>query len=193
MDDGVEPTYPYCRLLLRFDAAALLLALDFRGFIFHRESERRHKPALHRQDTARALASSSLPSLSPQSIQTAPSVMHNILAGMNRSTREDCQLATDCLLLGYSPHETEQQLRLFQGFHRILRMWHHHEGRWAPLLLAHIHCPDIHPPSCSRTQTKFSLSRPGYILVLCRTASRLRSQPRFPAFCMSASSTRPDF
>ena len=145
VDGGVEPTYPYCRLLLRFDAAALLLALGFRGFILHRGSERRHKPALHRQDTARALASSSLSSLSPHSIQMAPSIMHNILAGMNRSTREDCQLAAEYLLLRYSPHETKQQLRLFQGFHHILRTWHRHEGRWAPLLLAHIHGPNIHP------------------------------------------------
>ena len=72
-------------------------------------------------------------------------VLYNIPAGMNRSTREDCQLAAEYLLLRYSPHETKQQLRLFQGFHHILRTWHRHEGRWAPLLLAHIHGPNIHP------------------------------------------------
>ena len=54
---------------------------------------------------------------------------------------------SEYLLSAYTPHETKQLLRLFEevGFYCILRMWHRHEGQWAPLLLAHLHDPDIHP------------------------------------------------
>jgi hypothetical protein len=180
-DGGVEPTYPYCRLLLRFDAEAFLHTLDlaFEDSYFIDEVSGSVSRLIIVKILLEVLASSS-PSSSfsssssspsglppavltfvhifiarnvpkyPQSIQMAPSVMHDILVGLTTdpdwSTREDRQLAAEYLLSAYTPHETEQLLRLFEeaGFYRILRTWHRHEGRWAPLLLAYLHDPDIH-------------------------------------------------
>ena len=178
-DGGVEPTYPYCRLLLRFDAEAFLHTLDlaFEDSYFIDEVSGGVSRLIIVKILLEVLASSSPSSSSssspsglppavrtfvhifiarnvpkyPQSIQMAPSVMHDILVGLTTdpdwSTREDRQLAAEYLLSAYTPHETEQLLRLFEeaGFYRILRTWHRHEGRWAPLLLAHLHDPDIHP------------------------------------------------
>ena len=177
-DGGVEPTYPYCRLLLRFDAEAFLHTLDlaFEDSYFIDEGSSSASrlvivKILLEILTSSSLSSSSHPSSSalppavrtfvhifvarnvpkyPQSIQMAPSVLHDILVGLTTDpdwgTREDRQLAAEYLLSAYTPHETEQLLRLFEdaGFYRILRTWHRHEGRWAPLLLAHLHDPDIH-------------------------------------------------
>ncbi len=177
-DGGVEPTYPYCRLLLRFDAEAFLHTLDlaFEDTYFIDEASGSASRLVIVKILLEILASSSLPSSTsssssglppavrtfvhifiarnvpkyPQSIQMAPSVLHDILVGLTTdpdwSTREDRQLAAEYLLSAYTPHETEQLLRLFEdaGFYRILRTWHRHEGRWAPLLLAHLHDPDIH-------------------------------------------------
>ena len=177
-DGGVEPTYPYCRLLLRFDAEAFLHTLDlaFEDTYFIDEEGSSASRLVIVKILLEILASSSLSSSSPssssalppavrtfvhifvarnvpkypQSIQMAPSVLHDILVGLTTdpdwSTREDRQLAAEYLLSAYTPHETEQLLRLFEdaGFYRILRTWHRHEGRWAPLLLAHLHDPDIH-------------------------------------------------
>ena len=171
-DGGVEPTYPYCRLLLRFDAEAFLHALDlaFEDSYFIDEVSGGVSRLIIVKILLEVLASSSSPSglppavrtfvhifiarnvpKYPQSIQMVPSVMHDILVGLTTdpdwSTREDRQLAAEYLLSAYTPHETEQLLRLFEeaGFYRILRTWHRHEGRWAPLLLAYLHDPDIHP------------------------------------------------
>jgi vacuolar protein sorting-associated protein 8 len=177
-DGGVEPTYPYCRLLLRFDAEAFLHTLDlaFEDSYFIDEVSGSTSRLVIVKILLEILASSSLSSSSssssssllpavrtfvyifvarnvpkyPQSIQMAPSVLHDILVGLTTdldwSTREDRQLAAEYLLSVYTPHETEQLLRLFEdaGFYRILRTWHRHEGRWAPLLLAYLHDPDIH-------------------------------------------------
>ena len=181
-DGGIEPTYPYCRLLLRFDAEAFLHTLDlaFEDTYFIDEvsgsASRLVIVKILLEVLASSSPSSSLSSSSssssglppavrtfvhifiarnvpkyPQSIQMVPSVLHDILVGLTTdpdlSTREDRQLAAEYLLSAYTPHETDQLLRLFEeaGFYRILRTWHRHEGRWAPLLLAHLHDPDIHP------------------------------------------------
>lgn len=180
-DGGVEPTYPYCRLLLRFDAEAFLHTLDlaFEDTYFIDEvsgsASRLVIVKILLEVLASSSSSSSLSSSSssssglppavrtfvhifiarnvpkyPQSIQMAPSVLHDILVGLTTdpdwSTREDRQLAAEYLLSAYTPHEADQLLRLFEeaGFYRILRTWHRHEGRWAPLLLAHLHDPDVH-------------------------------------------------
>jgi hypothetical protein len=173
-DGGVEPTYPYCRLLLRFDAEAFLHTLDlaFEDSYFIDEVSSSASRLVIVKILLEILSSSSLSSSAlppavrtfvhifvarnvpkyPQSIQMAPSVLHDILVGLTTdpdwSTREDRQLAAEYLLSAYTPHETEQLVRLFEdaGFYRILRTWHRHEGRWAPLLLAHLHDPDIHVP-----------------------------------------------
>ena len=177
-DGGIEPTYPYCRLLLRFDAEAFLHTLDlaFEDTYFIDEVSSSVSRLVIVKILLEILASSSLSSSSPlsssalppavrtfvhifvarnvpkypQSIQMAPSVLHDILVGLTTDpdwgTREDRQLAAEYLLSAYTPHETELLLQLFEdaGFYRILRTWHRHEGRWAPLLLAYLHDPDIH-------------------------------------------------
>ena len=173
-DGGVEPTYPYCRLLLSFDAEAFLHALDLAFEDTYLNDESRGgtmrlvivKILLEILASPPSSSSSNLPPAVrtfvhifiarnvpkyPQYIQMSPSVLHGILVGLatdaDRSTREDRQLAAEYLLSTYTPHESEQLLHLFEdaGFYRILRTWHQQEGRWAPLLLAHIHDPDIHP------------------------------------------------
>ncbi|KAI9452233.1 Golgi CORVET complex core vacuolar protein 8-domain-containing protein [Lactarius psammicola] len=169
-DGGVEPTYPYCRLLLCFDAEAFLHALDlaFEDTYLNDETHGGASRLVIVKILLEILASpsSNLPPAVrtfvhifvarnvpkyPQFIQMSPSVLHSILVGLttdaDRSTREDRQLAAEYLLSTYTPHESEQLLQLFEdaGFYRILRTWHGQEGRWAPLLLAHIHDPDVHP------------------------------------------------
>jgi hypothetical protein len=171
-EGGVEPTYPYCRLLLRFDAEALLHALDlaFEDSYFNDDADGSTSRLVIIKILLEILASfssSDLPPTArtfvhifvarnvpkyPQSIQMAPSVLHGILVGLTTdpdwNTREDRQLAAEYLLSAYSPHETKQLLQSFEdaGFYRILRTWHRQEKRWAPLFLAHLHDPDVHSP-----------------------------------------------
>ena len=169
-DGGVEPTYPYCRLLLCFDAEAFLHALDlaFEDTYLNDEARGGASRLVIVKILLEILASpsSNIPSAVrtfvhifvarnvpkyPQFIEMSPSVLHGILVGLatdaDRSTREDRQLAAEYLLSKYTPYESEEILHLFEdaGFYRILRTWHKQEGRWAPLLLAYIHDPDIRP------------------------------------------------
>jgi vacuolar protein sorting-associated protein 8 len=86
----------------------------------------------------------------PQFIQMAPSVLYHpcrLTTDVDRSTHEDRQLAAEYLLSTYTPHDSEQLLRLFEdaGFYHILRTRHRQEGRWSPLLLAYLHDPDVQP------------------------------------------------
>jgi len=171
---GVEPTYPYCRLLLRFDPEAFLHALDLAFEDSYFNDDDADGGTTSRLVIIKILleilassSSSDLPPAArtfvhifvarnvpkyPQSIQMAPSVLHGILVGLTTdadwSTREDRQLAAEYLLSAYTPHETDRLLQSFEdaGFYRILRTWHRQEKRWAPLLLAHLHDPDIHSP-----------------------------------------------
>jgi vacuolar protein sorting-associated protein 8 len=142
-DGGIEPTYPYCRLLLRFDAEAFLHALDlaFEDAYLNDESGGGASRLVIVKILLEILASSSSPSPPsaplpstvrtfvhifvarnvpkyPQFIQMAPSVLHAILVGLttdpDRSTREDRQLAAEYLLSAYTPHESEQLLQLFE-------------------------------------------------------------------------------
>ncbi|KAH9972466.1 Golgi CORVET complex core vacuolar protein 8-domain-containing protein [Lactifluus volemus] len=142
-EGGVEPTYPYCRMLLRFDPEAFLHALDlaFEDTYLNDETSGGASRLVIVKILLEILASSS-----------SSSVLHAILVGLttdvDRSTREDRQLAAEYLLSTYTPHDSEQLLRLFEdaGFYRILRTWHRQEGRWSPLLLAYLHDPDVQPP-----------------------------------------------
>jgi len=142
-DGGVEPTYPYCRLLLRFDAEAFLHALDlaFEDSYFNDDIDGGASRLVIVKILLEILASaSSSPSASsdlppaartfvhifvarnvpkyPQSIQMARNVLHGILVGLTMdpdwSTREDRQLAAEYLLSAYAPHETERLLQLFE-------------------------------------------------------------------------------
>lgn len=165
-EGGVEPTYPYCRLLLRFDAEAFLHSLDiaFEDTYLNDESQGASRLIVIKV-LLEILASS--PGLSPaditfvnifiarnvpkypQFIQIAPSALHNILVGLandpDETTREDRQLAAEYLLSTYTPDESDRLLRLFEKakFYRILRSWHRHERQWGPLLLAYLHDHDL--------------------------------------------------
>ncbi|KAK7687017.1 hypothetical protein QCA50_009516 [Cerrena zonata] len=82
----------------------------------------------------------------------SPSELQSILVGLadcsDESTREDRQLATEYLLSTYTPHDSQNLIRLFEhaGFYRILRNWHRREHQWVSLLQTYVQDPDL-PPS----------------------------------------------
>lgn len=164
-EGGVEPTYPYTRLLLVFDAESFLHSLDiaFEDGYLNDESQTVNRSIIVRI-ILEIVASSKLPQEDvtmvnifiarnvpkyPQFLQLSPSTLHNVLIGLaedpDRSTREDRQLASEYLLSVYNPHDSERILTLFEhaGFYRILRTWHYQERRWAKLLSAYIDDPDV--------------------------------------------------
>lgn len=166
-EGGVEPTYPYARLLLRFDAESFLHSLDiaFEDAYLNDESQGVSRLVIVKI-LLDILSSSCLSPLDvtfvhifiarnvpkyPQFIQIAPSALHGILIGLadqsDPSTREDRQLAAEYLLSAYTPHDSDHILRLFEdaGFYRILRSWHHQERQWAPLISAYLHDTDLYP------------------------------------------------
>jgi hypothetical protein len=164
-EGGTEPTFPYARLLLSFDAGAFLHSLDiaFEDAYLNDESQGVSRRVIVKT-LLEILSSGYLPPADvtlvdifvarnvpkyPQFIQIAPSALQSILVNLaedlDQSTREDRQLAAEYLLSVYNPHESERILRLFQeaGFFRILRSWHRQERRWAPLLSTYLHDPDL--------------------------------------------------
>lgn len=165
-EGGVEPTYPYARLFLKFDAESFLHSLDiaFEDSYLNDKSQ-----GISRLVIVKILLEIvSSGNLSPsdvtfvnifiarnvpkysQFIQIAPSALHGILIGLadhpDESTREDRQLAAEYLLSAYTPHESDRILRLFEqaGFYRILRSWHRQEEQWAPLISAYLDDRDLH-------------------------------------------------
>lgn len=166
-EGGMEPTYPYLRLLLRFDAESLLNSLDLAFEDSYLNNETRGVSRLVIVKVLLEILSSSDLSPSdkmfvnifiarnvpkyPQFIQIAPSALHNILISLaeypDASSREDRQLAAEFLLSAYTPHEGDRILKLFQqaGFYRILRSWHRQEKQWAPLICAFLKDPELRP------------------------------------------------
>ncbi|KAF8578041.1 hypothetical protein K439DRAFT_1639240 [Ramaria rubella] len=166
-EGGMEPTYPYVRLLLRFDAEAFLHAMDiaFEDDYFNDETQ-----SVSRLVVVRILLEIlSSPSLSPadktmldifiarnvpkypQSIHMTSSDLHAILVDLaadpDQSTREDRQLAAEYLLSIYTPRDNERITGLFDdaGFYRIIRSWHRHSHKWGPLVSTYLRDPDIDP------------------------------------------------
>lgn len=163
-----EPTYPYCRLLLRFDAEAFLHSLDIAFEDAHLNDEPHSTDRLIYIKVLLEVIKSQ-PGLSPgdvtfvyifiarnvpkytQFIQMAPSSLSDILIGLatdpDPNTREDRQLAAEYLLSVYTPDDSDHILQLFEQaqFYRILRSWHRQEGQWAPLFLAYLRDTDVHP------------------------------------------------
>ncbi|OSX66007.1 hypothetical protein POSPLADRAFT_1177457 [Postia placenta MAD-698-R-SB12] len=159
-DNGVEPTYPYTRLLLRFDPEAFLHTLDLAFEDAYLNDETRGVSRLVIVKILLDILSS--PDLSPaeatfvnifiarnvpkypQFIQIPPSALHSILINLaedpDPETREDRQLAAEYLLSTYNPHESDRIVAIFEraGFYRILRSWYYHERKWAPLLLTYL-------------------------------------------------------
>lgn len=167
-EGGVEPTYPYLRLLLRFDAESLLNSLDLAFEDSYLNDETRGVSRLVIIKVLLDILSSSdlapgdvmfvnifiarnVPKY-PQFIQISPSALHDILISLaeypDERTREDRQLAAEFLLSVYTPHEGERLQRIFEeaGFHRILRSWHRQERMWRPLIFAHLHDPELRAP-----------------------------------------------
>ncbi|KAI8993990.1 Golgi CORVET complex core vacuolar protein 8-domain-containing protein [Trametes punicea] len=166
-ENGVEPTYPYTRLLLRFDPEAFLHTLDLAfedtylnddthgvsrfviikillEILASRDLSQEEKTFVH------IFIARNVPKY-PQFIQIQPSILHNILIGLTQdpdaSTREDRQLAAEFLLSAYTPHESERILKLFKdaGFYRILRSWYKHEKQWPQLLGTYLEDSDLSP------------------------------------------------
>ncbi|THH10658.1 hypothetical protein EW145_g1176 [Phellinidium pouzarii] len=170
-EGGVEPTYPYARLLLRFDAEAFLHILDiaFEQSYLNDESQGTSRQiivkilldivATSRSNLTSAdvtfvniFISRNVPKY-PQFIHIAPSSMQNLLIELaldkDQSTKEDRQLAAEFLLSAYTPHNSEQILSLFEDaqFYRILRSWYRQERHWVPLLRTYLRDPDLSSPS----------------------------------------------
>ena len=164
-EGGVEPTYPYLRLLLRFDAESLLNSLDlaFEDSYLNEETRGVSRLAIIKV-LLDILSSSDLPPADamfvnifiarnvpkyPDFIQISPSALHDILISLaeypDESTREDRQLAAEYLLSVYTPYEGERIQRIFEeaGFYRILRHWHRRERMWRPLIFAYLHDPEL--------------------------------------------------
>ncbi|THH28379.1 hypothetical protein EUX98_g5796, partial [Antrodiella citrinella] len=166
-ENGEEPTYPYTRLLLRFDAEAFLHTLDiaFEDSFLNKKS----RPINRLIITKILFEILSTSSLTPsdatfvnifiarnfpkysQFIQMTPSHLQGILIGLAEShdedTREDRQLAAEYLLSAYTPDESDHILHLFKlaGFYRILRSWHRQEQQWIPLIDTFLQDPDYPP------------------------------------------------
>ncbi|KAJ7096273.1 Golgi CORVET complex core vacuolar protein 8-domain-containing protein [Mycena epipterygia] len=156
-EGAVEPTYPYARLLLRFDSESFLHSLDiaFEDTYLNDESQGMSRLVVIRI-LLEIISSGNLPSSDvtftnifvarnvpkyPQFLQTLqPSVLHGILVRLaedpDPDTREDRQLAAEYLLSVYNPHESDRIVHLFEsaGFYRILRSWYRQEQQWVPLL-----------------------------------------------------------
>lgn len=163
-ENGEEPTYPYTRLLLRFDAESFLHTLDiaFEDSFLNDESRSVNRliitkilfeilstSPLSPSDTTfvNIFIARNVPKY-PQFIQMTPSALQGILIGLadsdDEDTREDRQLAAEYLLSVYTPHESDHILRLFEqaGFYRILRSWHRQEQQWIPLIHTFLRDPD---------------------------------------------------
>ncbi|KAI0709566.1 Golgi CORVET complex core vacuolar protein 8-domain-containing protein [Cerioporus squamosus] len=170
-ENGVEPTYPYTRLLLRFDPEAFLHTLDlaFEDSYLNDDDEDEDNPrpisrfiivkilleilaspdlSAEERTFVHIFIARNVPKY-PQHIQIQPSVLHNILIGLaadpDTTTREDRQLAAEFLLSAYTPHESERILELFKqaGFYRILRSWYRQERRWPELLATYLEDSDL--------------------------------------------------
>ncbi|KAI3619052.1 late endosome to vacuole transport-related [Moniliophthora roreri] len=166
-EGGVEPTFPYVRQLLRFDAESFLHSLDlaFEDSYLNDESQDVSRLVIVRV-LLEILSSGQISSVTatfinifiarnvpkyPQFLHIAPSALHTILVGLaedpDPTTREDRQLAAEFLLSVYNPHESERILQLFKeaGFYRILRTWYCHDEKWIPLLSTYLEDPDLSP------------------------------------------------
>lgn len=164
-EGGMEPTYPYARSLLRFDAESFLHTLDiaFEDYFLNDETQGMSRlviikillEILSGGDLSPSditfvhiFVARNVPKY-PQFLQMSPNTLHNILIGLaqdsDETTREDRQLAAEFLLSAYNPHESDRIIELFQsaGFWRILQNWHRQERRWVPLLSAYINDPDL--------------------------------------------------
>jgi len=164
-EGGLEPTYPYLRLLLRFDPESLLHTLDiaFEDSYLNDDNQGMGRLVFVKillemltdqhfssadATFIRIFIARNVPKY-PQFIRLPPSSLHSVLVGLamdtDPDTREDRQLAAECLLSSYSPHEGDKLLQTFEaaGFYRILRHWRWQEKQWVPLVKIYVDDPEI--------------------------------------------------
>jgi hypothetical protein len=160
VDGGPEPTYPYVRLLLKFDTEAFLHTLDIAfedAYLTESYAPKNHLiivkillEVLASSDASSADATlinifvaRNVPKYT-QWIKLEISNLHRILVALaedvDEGSLEDRQLAVEYLLSAYKPHQTRQLVELFEraGFFRILRRWHRQERQWGPLMLTYV-------------------------------------------------------
>ncbi|KAF9012366.1 Golgi CORVET complex core vacuolar protein 8-domain-containing protein [Cyathus striatus] len=165
-EGGVEPTYPYARQLLQYDAEAFLHSLDiaFEDSYLNDESQSITRLVVIRilleiiSDEGFTCEDITLVNIFfarnvpkyPQFLEPllSPTILHGVLIGLahdpDQETREDRQLAAEYLLSVYNPHESDKIVGLFEnaGFYRILRTWYQEDHRWAPLLSVYLKDPE---------------------------------------------------
>ncbi|KAF8444650.1 Golgi CORVET complex core vacuolar protein 8-domain-containing protein [Boletus edulis BED1] len=167
---GAEPTYPYARLLLRFDAESFLHSLD----IAFEDSFLTDSPDISRLSIVKILldiaSCQDLPLSAtifinifiarnipkyPQHIRKDidPRILHDLLVSLATSvdpeTREDRQLAAEYLLSAYSPRDSSEIEAIFEqaGFYRILQNRRRHERQWRQLLSSYLLDPGLQTTS----------------------------------------------
>ena len=166
-EGGAEPTYPYIRQLLQWDAESFLHSLDiaFEDAYLHDETQSINRliivrilleliPSLSSEDATfvHIFIARNVPKYPKFLSETlAPSnlyktLIHLALEGKSEN-KEDRQLAAEYLLSAYNPHDTENVIALFQraGFYRILRTWHRRDRRWDSLFMTYLDDQDIDP------------------------------------------------
>ena len=169
--NGAEPTYPYARLLLRFDAESFLHSLD----IAFEDSFLTDSPDISRLSIVKILldiaSCQDLPLSAtifinifiarnipkyPQYIRVEdmdPRVLYGLLVSLATSldpeTREDRQLAAEYLLSAYTPRDGSEIENIFEraGFYRILQNRHRHERQWTQLLSSYLLDPSLQSAS----------------------------------------------
>ncbi|PFH51516.1 hypothetical protein AMATHDRAFT_2972 [Amanita thiersii Skay4041] len=158
-EGGAEPTYPYIRLLLRFDSEWLLHALDKALETAFLDDELQASCQSLIKILSEILMSSLLDPIDatfvrifiarnvpkyPQFLHLSSSALHQILTGLAEDcdvkTREDRQLAAESLLSIYHPNDMKSLLRLFTdaGFYRILRQRYLQDRSWPALLSTYL-------------------------------------------------------
>lgn len=169
--DGAEPTYPYARLLLRFDAESFLHSLDIAfedSFLTDSSDISRLSIVQILLDIASCqdlplsatifiniFIARNIPKY-PQYIHVDdidPRVLHNLLVSLATSldpeTIEDRQLAVEYLLSAYTPRDSSEIEKLFEnaGFYRILQNRRRHECQWTQLLSSYLLDPSLQTAS----------------------------------------------
>ncbi|KAF8309432.1 hypothetical protein DL93DRAFT_2085708 [Clavulina sp. PMI_390] len=159
-ENGPEHTFPYLRLLVRFDAEAALHCLDqaFEDSFLNESdssiSRQKIIGSLLELMKAVDLSSTDITFLRifvarnvpkyPQFIRLPSKDVRSILLGLasdkDQSTREDRQLAAEILLSAYPLRDDAALLKSFEEaeFYRILRTFNLQEQRWAPLVTMYL-------------------------------------------------------
>lgn len=169
--NGAEPTYPYARLLLRFDAESFLHSLD----IAFEDSFLTDSPNISRVSIIKILldiaSSQDLPLSAiifinifiARNIPKYPQYIHaedidsrvlydllvSLATSLDPETREDRQLAAEYLLSAYTPRDSSEIERIFEnaGFYRILQNRRRHDRQWTQLLSSYLLDPSLQTAS----------------------------------------------